>query len=193
MNKHFSFSSLPIAALLLFASCTGGGGHDDGKMAEHMAMMKADSAAKANEATCIACFEKIFAMLGSGDATGIEDCVSENFTERSTPPPGITSTGVQYVKDIIAWNHAAFPDMKMTIISSAVKGDMAYVHFNQKGTNTGAMGPDMPATGKAIDLNGVDIVRFENGKAVEHWGYSEEQKMMQQLGLMPPPGEATKN
>lgn len=191
MNKYALFSSVPIASLLLLASCGGGAEHDHAKMAEHMAMMKADSAEKANEAVCIGCFEKIFAMFGSGDVTGIEDCIAENFTERATPPPGITSTGVQYLKDVIAWNHAAFPDMKMTIISSAVKGDMAYVHYNQKGTNTGAMGPDMPATGKAIDVNGVDIVRFENGKAVEHWGYWDETKMMQQLGLAPgaPPAQ----
>jgi hypothetical protein len=37
---------------------------------------------------------------------------------------------------------------------------------------------------------GCDILRFENGKAAEHWGYMEEGKMMQQLGLMPAPGAA---
>ncbi len=75
--------------------------------------------------------------------------------------------------------------MKMTIISSALKGDMAYVAYDQKGTNTGSISPDMPATRKAIDMNGVDIVRFENGKAVEHRGYRDETRMMQQLGLAP--------
>ena len=65
---------------------------------------------------------------------------------------------------------------------------MMYVHFNMKGTNTGGMGPDMPATNKAMDVNGVDIIRFENGKAMEHWGYWEESKMMQQLGMAPAEG-----
>jgi predicted ester cyclase len=80
--------------------------------------------------------------------------------------------------------------MKMTVLSSAMEGDMLFVHFNQKGTNSGAMGPDMPATGKAIDVSGVDIIRFANGKAVEHWGYWDETTMMQQLGLAPAPGAA---
>ncbi len=190
MNRNLL--SIPAAALLLLAGCGAPADHDpDGSMAEHMAMMKADSAAKANEAVCIGCFEKVFAMMSSGDVTGIEECISENMIEHATMPPGITSAGLQGLKDVIAWQIGAFPDMKMTILSAAVKGDMAYVHYNQKGTNTGAMGPDMPATGKAIDMNGVDIIRFENGKAVEHWGYWDETKMMQQLGLAPgaPPAQ----
>ena len=45
----------------------------------------------------------------------------------------------------------------------------------------------MPATNKKIDVEGVDIIRFKNGKAVEHWGVYDNMKMMQQLGMMPPP------
>jgi len=28
-------------------------------------------------------------------------------------------------------------------------------------------------------------MRFENGKVVEHWGYMEDMKMMDQLGMGP--------
>ncbi|MBK9176697.1 MAG: ester cyclase [Flavobacteriales bacterium] len=188
MLKHLLLG-FPLAMLV---ACGGGSNPEHDKMmADHTAMLKADSAASANEAVCIACFEKIFAMFGSGDATGVEECVAADFVEHATPPPGVTSTGLQYLKDVITMTHAMFPDLKMTILSSAVVGDMAYVHYNQKGTNTGAMGPDMPATGKAIDVNGVDIVRFVDGKATEHWGYWDETKMMQQLGLAPgaPPAQ----
>src|SRR6185503_6008197 len=151
---------------------------------DHMAMMKADSASKATETAALDCYRKVAAMFETGNTEGVEGCVAENVVEHS-PPPGITSTGIQGLKDIITMHHTAFPDTKYTILSSAVAGDMMYVHFNMKGTNTGAMGPDMPATNKTMDVNGVDVVRFENGKAVEHWGYWEEAKMMQQMGMMP--------
>ena len=59
------------------------------------------------------------------------------------------------------------------------------------GTNTGPWG-EMPATGKVMDVMGCDVMRFENGKAAEHWGYMEEAKMMMQLGLMPPPAAPEK-
>ena len=41
---------------------------------------------------------------------------------------------------------------------------------------------------QTLDVMGCDVFRFENGKAAEHWGYMEDMKMMQQLGLMPAPG-----
>jgi predicted ester cyclase len=44
----------------------------------------------------------------------------------------------------------------------------------------------MPATGKSIDVHGLDIVRFgDNGIGREHWGLFDAMKMMQQLGLVP--------
>ena len=189
MKNHFLLTLPAIAGLV---SCTAPSNPEaDKMMADHMAMMKSDSTAKANETVCMDCFKKVYAMFETGNSDGIETCVADNMVEH-TPAPGLTTTGIQGLKDVIAMNHVAFPDMKMTVLSSAVVGDMGYVHFNQKGTNTGAMGPGMPATGKAIDINGVDVVRFENNKAVEHWGYWENEKMMQQLGLMPPPGGEAK-
>ena len=43
---------------------------------------------------------------------------------------------------------------------------------------------DIPATGKQISVNGFDIVRFADGKAVEHWGLTDSMTMMTQLGVM---------
>jgi predicted ester cyclase len=44
----------------------------------------------------------------------------------------------------------------------------------------------MPATGKSINIQAIDIVRFGNdGLAVEHWGVMDMMSMMQQLGVVP--------
>jgi predicted ester cyclase len=50
----------------------------------------------------------------------------------------------------------------------------------------------MPATDRTIGVDGGDILRFENGKAVEHWGNLDETRMMQQLGFAPMPGSDAK-
>jgi predicted ester cyclase len=47
----------------------------------------------------------------------------------------------------------------------------------------------MPATGKKIEVKGLDIVKFVNGKAVEHWGLNDDLTMLQQLGVIPKPGQ----
>jgi hypothetical protein len=49
----------------------------------------------------------------------------------------------------------------------------------------------MPATGKAIDVQLIDIIRVgDDGRAHEHWGVMDQLTMLQQLGMAPegPPG-----
>jgi hypothetical protein len=49
----------------------------------------------------------------------------------------------------------------------------------------------MPATGKSVDVEVIDIIRFEDdGLAHEHWGVFDALKMMQQLGAIPGPPPA---
>lgn len=189
MNKHALFSSMTVAGLLLFASCGGGAGHDDGKMAEHMAMMKADSTQKALITTREEGARTVLGMFESGNSEGLEKYVAENMVEH-TPPPGMNPQGIQGLRDMIAMHHAGFPDTKMTIHSITHGGDMMMVHYNMKGTNTGDMGPDMKATGKTMDIDGIDVIKFDGDKATDHWGYWEEMKMMIQLGMMPDPAAA---
>jgi hypothetical protein len=44
----------------------------------------------------------------------------------------------------------------------------------------------MPATGKRIEVQLVDIIRFgDDGLAREHWGVFDTMTMMQQLGVIP--------
>ena len=42
----------------------------------------------------------------------------------------------------------------------------------------------MPATGKCVDVQLIDIMRFdENGLVAEHWGVVDMLAMLQQLGV----------
>lgn len=129
---------------------------------------------------------KVMDMFSTGNIEGMENYVADNMVDHS-PDPRVKSTGIQSLKDAIAMYRSSFPDLKMTSIAMVAEGDMVIHHFNMTGTNTGTMGEGMPATNKSVNVNGVDIVRFENGKGVEHWGYWEESKFMIQLGLMPDP------
>ena len=79
---------------------------------------------------------------------------------------------------------SAFPDSKSNILNIAAEGDRVLVHSSYTGTNKGAFF-GMPATGKAVQVDQVDIIRFDaNGKAVEHWAVLDQLSMMQQLGAM---------
>jgi predicted ester cyclase len=44
----------------------------------------------------------------------------------------------------------------------------------------------IPATGKVVDMQAIDILRFgDDGLVHEHWGVIDVMSMMQQLGVVP--------
>ena len=189
MLKRTTLVTVPVVALLLLASCSGGGSADSaGVMAHHAAMMKTDSLNKAQEATTKALYD----MINTSGTDGVENLVAADFTDHQADT-SLKSTGIQLFKDEVAMFRTAFPDFHQDITGMATNGDRTYVQLHITGTNTGAWG-NMPATGKAIDVMGADVIRFANGKAAEHWGYMEDMKMMSQLGLWPPaPAAAPKD
>ena len=54
--------------------------------------------------------------------------------------------------------------------------------FTFAGTNTGAWGPDTPATNKPFSFNGVTFMRVENGKIVSQSDYYDGLGFQKQLG-----------
>ena len=173
--------ALPLAAFL--CSCGGPNPEHDTMMAEHKAMMSADSVKQAEVEQMKQTTQRFLDLWFSGKTDGIDEIVAENF-KSNIPMPGVTSTGIQQLKDMIAKSSTAFTDNKTEDLHLIAEGDRVVAHYRWKGVNTGSMGEGMPATNKPIDVHTVDVLRFENGKVVEHWGYMEEFKMMEQLGMM---------
>jgi predicted ester cyclase len=60
------------------------------------------------------------------------------------------------------------------------------VMVTMTGTNSGPM-MGKPGSNKQFKVQGSDILIIKDGKASERWGFSEEMKMMGQLGAMPGP------
>ncbi len=173
--------ALPLAAFL--CSCGGPNPERDTLMAEHKAQMAADSAEQAEVEHMKQTAQRFLEMWFSSKTEGIEEIVGEKFVS-NIPMPGVSSTGIQQLKDMIAKSSTAFTDNKTEEMHLITEGDRVVMHYRWKGVNTGSMGEGMPATNKPIDVHTVDVLRFENGKVVEHWGYMEEFKMMEQLGMM---------
>src|SRR2546427_13050514 len=81
---------------------------------------------------------------------------------------------------------ADHPDGRATIDHIIAEADKVVVRGTMTGTHTGEfMG--IPATGKAVEISGIDITRFENGQSTEHWGQWDVAGLMVQLGVAPPP------
>ncbi len=143
-------------------------------------------AAQSEEDKNLAALKRFYdEVMGKGNLTAIDELVAENFVEHYVPDPNFQAnrTGVHQMMSMF---RTAFPDMQITVEDVIAKGDKVWAYTTMRGTNKGEfMG--MPATGKKVEVKGFDIVRFANGKAVEHWGLNDDYTMLQQLGVIPPP------
>ena len=83
----------------------------------------------------------------------------------------------------------AFPDFHLTIEDLAADGDKVWMLSTARGTNRGGlMGPP---NGKSFEITVFDLVRFEDGKIVEHWGSPDRFAQLVQLGMLPQQKQAT--
>jgi steroid delta-isomerase-like uncharacterized protein len=173
--KHL-LALLAISSVLL-SSCM----KKEGTTSMEASMKAADSVKNYN----INGYRAVTDMFNTGKFDDLGKYVADNNIEHQMMPG--QKSGLAGLKETITNFRAAFPDLKFTIDHITADSNMIWAHYTMTGTNTGPM-MGMPPTGKSINIQGMDLVRLENGKGVEHWGYNEGRKMMEQLGLMPPMG-----
>jgi predicted ester cyclase len=77
-----------------------------------------------------------------------------------------------------------FPDCTFTIDDTIAEGDQVVTKKTFAGTHAAALG-DIPATGRRVEVQYVDIMRVRDGRIVEHWHAMDQLSLFQQLGLAP--------
>lgn len=106
-----------------------------------------------------------------------------SFVNLSSPPgiPADREGGKVYLGDMLA----AFPDAHFTIDDMIAEGDRVATKKTFTGTHSAPLG-DLPATGRSVSLQFVDIMRVRDGRIIEHWLSMDQLSFMQQLGVIPP-------
>jgi steroid delta-isomerase-like uncharacterized protein len=121
-------------------------------------------------------------VVNKGNIDLMDELCQKDFVEHEALP-GVESN-LAGVKQFFKMYRAAFPDLKFTVEQMIAKDDKVVTYITITGTQKGEfMGT--PASGKKINLNGVDIIRFVDGKAAEHWGVTDTMTMMHQIGAIP--------
>ncbi len=121
--------------------------------------------------------------FGQGDMSVLDEVVAEDLIEHQQGMP----QGREGLKNVIRTLRQSFPDLSYEVVQMVADEDKVWGHFRSQGTNEGPfMG--QPPTGKAMQINVIDIARFEDGKIVEHWGVPDQLGLLLQLGLFPPTG-----
>jgi len=109
----------------------------------------------------------------------LKACFHPNYVEHQF---GLNTTLEGFQKDI-EFLRRAFPDFHLTINDIAADEDKVWLHMTARGTNLGGLFG--PPNGKSFEITVFDLLRFEDGKIVEHWGSPDRFAQMSQLGLLP--------
>jgi steroid delta-isomerase-like uncharacterized protein len=97
--------------------------------------------------------------------------------------------GLEGAKQKWAMYLAGLPDLQVTIEELVAEGDKVGVRRSYAGTHRGEL-LGVPATGKQVRIGGISIFRLAEGKIAEHWEQLDRLALLQQLGVLPTPGQA---
>lgn len=134
-----------------------------------------------------AALTRIYEIINTGNLDAAADVIAADAIEHQMMP-GMTEQGVEGFKQSITAFRQAFPDLHMVADQMIADGDYVAARFTMSGTHSGPF-MDMPASGNHFEVSGIDFIRFENGKAAEHWGYEDDMSLMQQLGMASEEGQ----
>jgi predicted ester cyclase len=122
----------------------------------------------------------VYKAIESGDVSGLDSIIAKDIDDHDMG--GVK--GLDSVKARLGDIHNHFSDLKFDVISQASNGDYHFTMLTFSGTpkdNSMGMEP-----GKSFSMKGVDVVRIKDGKAVEHWGFTDNAEMMKMSQSMMP-------
>jgi len=138
---------------------------------------------EANKTSALRFYDEVF---NKKNRAAIDEFIDPNQVDHAAPPG--TPGGLAGAKQTISMYLTAFPDLHFTVEDMIVEGDKIVARLTVRGTQQGAfMG--IPPTGKHVTVTAIDISRMAGGKSVEHWIEMDTLGMMQQLGVIPAPGQ----
>ena len=130
----------------------------------------------------IAAQEHLAQNINAGNIDSAVESFAEDALDHD-PAPG-QGPGREGFRTFWGSLSSAFPDAHIEPAHLVADDDHVCIAYTLSGTHDGEF-QGVQATGKRIEVRGVQMGRFENGKLVERWGSTDELGIMQQLGAEP--------
>jgi predicted ester cyclase len=110
-----------------------------------------------------------------GDMQAVYDTWAPDFFTHVAARVSPEAVGMdQRPGEVMFWEESAkaFPDRRFVVhkLWEVDGGETVICHYSMTGTHSGGSFFGAPPTGKQVEINGTAILRFKNGKIVEHWG-----------------------
>jgi len=127
-------------------------------------------------------------VVNKGNMAVADELIAQDYLEHGSPAG--QPAGIEGFKQFIALVATAFPDLQVTIEDMISEENKVVVRLTVHGTHTGKLMGAIPPTGKRAMWTGIDIIRVVGGKIAERWSQRDLLGMMQQLGVIPAPGQS---
>ena len=109
-------------------------------------------------------------FIVKGNENVFHELVADDLVNHSAPAgtPNGPDSMFYFIRQILC---TGFPDIQVIIHDQVAEGDKVTTRKTFHATHTGEfMG--IPASGKRVAIEVIDIIRMRDGKYVEHWGQS---------------------
>jgi predicted ester cyclase len=128
---------------------------------------------------------KYSSRMLAGDYEAVREHFAEEFSSHVAERvnPSVMGTDIRAHEEKF-WEETrkAFPDREFHINLLIESGDLVVSNWTLTGTHSGGYYYDVPPSGERVTINGTAILRFKDGKVVEHWGGPH---CMRGVGLIP--------
>jgi steroid delta-isomerase-like uncharacterized protein len=127
-------------------------------------------------------------FFNTGNLALVDQFHSNDFVAHVLGLPPIQ--GLEALKQLASGYLRAFPDLHITLEDMIAEGDKVMTRVSWRGTHKGEF-IGIPPTGKQVTVTGMYGYRIADGKIAKWWDYSDNLGLMQQLGVVPAPGQAS--
>lgn len=117
-------------------------------------------------------------VFPANDDAALAELVSDRFVNHEAPPG--TPRGLGSVTMFMHMLNEAFSDQRWTIHQVLAEGDTVVVHCTHSGRHTGDFF-GVPPRGREFAYKQMHMIRFADGKSVEHWAVRDDASLMRQL------------
>ena len=121
-------------------------------------------------------------IVNEQNPQAIEEVYAPNFVWHE-PDQDIQS--YEQASQFVSAFFKGFPDINITVEDVIAEGEQVVTRYTIRGTHQGQTDAFGPPTERQVELQGITIHRFEDGKIVEEWEAYDNLSVLQQLGLVP--------
>lgn len=120
-------------------------------------------------------------VQNGGDFTVFDEIFANDFTDH-TPQKGVTADK-DGVRTLYLGLRTAFPDFHADIHWQTVEDDKVTTFKTYHGTHRAEF-LGVPATGREIHFDTIDVFRVRDGRLTDHWGIADLLGVLIQLGSL---------